>query len=137
MDRLVLPLMMFGKHRKKVYTPGLDQGLYPSANHIYMNTRHGRKLAPIAEQKLEQWRWLASVWAKENRWQITCNQKVIIRLYFFLNDRRKKDTHNTKKLLLDAMQGVIYDDDYYVLDQTIDFEIDRTNPRIEIEVEVK
>lgn len=126
--------MMFGRHRRKDYIPGKDSGLFPSVNHIYINTKHGRKLSTIAEQKLEEWKWIAHNWAVLHEWQITTNEKVTLRIWWHLNDYRKKDTHNAKKLLLDALEGVIYDNDYYVLDQTIDFEIDKQNPRIEIEV---
>jgi crossover junction endodeoxyribonuclease RusA len=138
MSRLVLPLMMFGKHRGKEYIPGVHQGLFPSANHIYMNTKHGRKLTPIAEKKMIEWKEIADTWALDNNVPyFVSGEKVIIRLWFFLNDNRRKDTHNALKLLLDALEGVIYHDDRWCLPQIIDFEIDRTNPRIEIEVELK
>jgi crossover junction endodeoxyribonuclease RusA len=137
MSRLVLPLMMFGKHRGKQYIEGIDQGLFPSANHIYTHTPKGKRLTKIAENKLEEWRYLTQLWANRYHWPCIGSEKVIIRLYFFLNDNRRKDTHNTLKLLLDALETVIYEDDRMALPQVIDFEIDRTNPRIEIEVEVK
>lgn len=134
--RIILPLMMFGRNRGKDYIPGQSNGLFPSVNHIYINTKTGRKLSPIAESKLEEWKWIARQWAIQNHWKTTENEKVILRLWWYLNDNRKKDTHNAKKLLLDSLEGVIYDNDYYALDRTIDFGIDRENPRIEIEVEV-
>lgn len=127
--------MMYGRHRGKDYIPKQCNGLFPSVNHIYINTKHGRKLSSIAEQKLEEWKWIAQQWTIHNHWEMTQHQKIILRLWWYLNDNRIKDTHNAKKLLLDALENVIYDNDYYVLDQTIDFEIDKINPRIEIEIE--
>lgn len=138
MPKLVLPLMMFGKHRGKEYIPGIHQGLFPSANHIYTHTPKGKRLTAIAEKKLNEWKEQAEVWSLNNNVPYyVSGEKVILRLWFFLNDNRRKDTHNTLKLLLDALEGVIYEDDRYCLPQVIDFEIDRTNPRIEIEVELK
>lgn len=137
MNRLILPLMMFGRHRGRDYIPGESKGLYPSVNTIYVNTGRGggRRLSTIAEKKQEEWHWLAVKWARENNWKMTENKKVVARMWFYLNDKRRKDTSNAKKLICDALEGVIYDDDYFLLDRTMDFKIDRENPRIEIEFE--
>ncbi|EJY56247.1 endodeoxyribonuclease RusA [Alicyclobacillus hesperidum URH17-3-68] len=37
--------------------------------------------------------------------------------------------------MLDALEGVLYVDDRWVLVREMDFEIDKANPRIEIELE--
>lgn len=47
------------------------------------------------------------------------------------------DTHNREKVLLDALEGVLYQDDRWVLVQEQDFTVDRENPRVEIELEVR
>lgn len=136
MNRLILPLMMFGRYRGKEYLPGLHPGLFPSANHIYTHTDHGKRLTAIAKQKLDEWQGIAQWWTHQFDWEMKCNQKIIIRLWFYLNDNRRKDTHNVLKLLLDSLEGVIYEDDRWCLPRVMDFEIDKENPRIEIEMEI-
>lgn len=107
-------------------------GTIPSVNHMYMNTR---KLRPEAEVWKEETILLASNWRRKNGWK-TATGKVIVRLWFYFPDRRKRDTHNGLKILLDALEDArIYENDRYALPQIMDFEVDRENPRVEIEFE--
>ncbi|MFB5193115.1 RusA family crossover junction endodeoxyribonuclease [Alicyclobacillus fastidiosus] len=39
-------------------------------------------------------------------------------------------------MLQDALTGVVWEDDRWVLPQVMDFDVDKTNPRLEIEIEV-
>lgn len=121
---------------KEVPVP--STGFYPTVNHIYLSAHFrgggGRRLKPIAENHLEKWKSIASDWKEKAEWDtVSDKRKVAIDLKFFLPSG-KKDTHNAKKLLLDALQGIVHEDDYYILDRTIDFEIDDNNPRIEAKV---
>lgn len=76
-------------------------------------------------------------WKHQNEWKPTSRQKLIMRLWFFWPDERNRDTHNRLKLLLDSLEKILYDNDSYVLPWIIDFEVDRANPRVEIELERK
>ena len=49
-----------------------------------------------------------------------------------MKDKRKRDTHNYFKVLFDALEGVLYDNDYYVMPRVMGVAIDRDNPRIEL-----
>lgn len=112
-------------------------GFYPSANAIYMNTFGGaRRLTPAAEGKMMEWRELASKWAEENNWTMgRIGEKVVVQMAFYLPDDGKiRDTHNAKKLLLDALEGVIHENDMWIIDRTIDFHFVEENPRIELEI---
>lgn len=74
-------------------------------------------------------------WRRRNMWS-TATGKVIVRLWFYFPDKRRRDTHNALKGLLDALEDAcIYEDDKLALPQIMDFEVDRENPRIEIEFE--
>jgi Holliday junction resolvase RusA-like endonuclease len=113
-------------------------GFFPSVNHIYMSANFrgggGRRLKQIAEDHLNKWKEIAIEWKEENGWETKkASTKVVVNLFFYL-PKGKKDTHNAKKLLLDALEGVIHEDDYFILDRTIDFEIDEVEPRIELEI---
>ncbi|PGK52560.1 hypothetical protein CN918_27330 [Priestia megaterium] len=94
----------------------------------------GRRLKPIAEQHLLLWHSLAEQWKQQHNW-ITqrAPQKVAVDLIFHLPNKQS-DTHNAKKLLLDAIEGVIHENDFYILDRTLDFQIDEDNPRVDLTI---
>jgi Holliday junction resolvase RusA-like endonuclease len=117
--------------------PYMSTGFYPSANAIYMNTFGGsRRLTPAAEGKLLEWKNLAARWAEQNNWeQGKIGEKVVLEMTFYLpDDGKTRDTHNAKKLLLDALEGVIHENDMWMIDRTIDFHFVKENPRIELEI---
>lgn len=129
-QKLTIPLLMYKESGNK--KKGIKKGyVVPTVNHIY-NTR--RMMTPWASAHREKLRVIAENWVKENNWQKTKKKKVVLKFYFYYHDNRKRDSHNMLKLILDAFNDVIYDDDYYALPQIIDFEIDRKNPRIEVEI---
>lgn len=118
--------------------PIMSSGFYPTVNHIYLNANFsgggGRRLKPIAENHLNKWKDYAIEWQNDTEWVTQSRPvKVAIDLVFYLPSG-KKDTHNAKKLLLDALEGIVHEDDYFILDRTIDFSIDEDNPRIEVDI---
>ncbi|GMA50153.1 hypothetical protein GCM10025857_15100 [Alicyclobacillus contaminans] len=124
MSRLVLPLP-------------------PSVNHAYRNftTANGRRMRVPTREAARFKRdaaWLAKAWRADTRWSIPPeDRKVIVRMWVYWRDWRRRDTDNTWKLTLDALKGILYEDDSMCLPQVIDFGVDRENPRVEIELEVK
>lgn len=121
--------------------PVISTGFFPSVNHIYINGKFrgggGRRLKPIAEEHLNKWKSIAIEWQQRNNW-ITqeAPTKVLVEMIFYLPAGLNADTHNAKKLLLDALEGVIHKNDYYIIDRTLDFTIDDENPRIDIQVSI-
>lgn len=55
---------------------------------------------------------------------------VVVTLYF--GDKRKRDIDNFNKLWMDALEGVVYEDDSQIRQLTISKDYDKENPRIEI-----
>lgn len=76
--------------------------------------------------------YIAKQQAKKQGWTKTVKEKVIMYFWFFWPDARQRDTGNQKKVILDALEGVLYDNDRWVLERDQDWVIDRQNPRIEI-----
>ncbi len=74
----------------------------------------------------------AKVASRNANWKIVNGRKVVLLLYFFFPSKRKKDTHNTLKVLMDSLEGILYEDDYWALPRIKDFDIDKDNPRLEI-----
>ncbi|MEV2911552.1 RusA family crossover junction endodeoxyribonuclease [Paenibacillus larvae] len=115
------------------------EGLVPSVNHMYRNAYKGKRAIRVLSQEAREWYEetviLASDWRKKNGWK-TAGGKVIVRLWFYFPDRRRRDTHNGLKILLDALEDArFYDDDKHALPQVMDYGIDRERPRVEIELE--
>lgn len=114
-------------------------GIPPSVNHQYRNAlvrgRRIRVLTKEAQQWADNTVVTANLWRSKNKWR-TAKGKVILRLWFFYPDNRKRDTHNALKLLLDSLEdALIYDNDKFALPQIMDFQIDKQLPRVEIEFE--
>lgn len=144
---LILPMMMYGKFRQtrtkrdKDGNPIIkngkrvmekywkihneldgDPGVYPSVNHIYVRMRNGRqRLSEPAQNLMDRWAALAKMWVKDNNWEIADEKVVIEMTAHFPNDNRKRDTHNAFKLMLDALEDIIYTNDRYALPRTMDF----------------
>ncbi|PWI50271.1 RusA family crossover junction endodeoxyribonuclease, partial [Sulfoacidibacillus thermotolerans] len=97
----------------------------PTLNHAY--------LAFIEEAS-----WKTLSWMRKNNWRMPPpNEKIILRVWIFWPDRRRRDTDNVLKLLLDALKGVAFVDDCMVLPRVMDFGVDYERPRIEIELSLK
>lgn len=78
---------------------------------------------------------IATQWRNKTGWK-TSHHKTIVRLWYYFPDYRRRDTHNTLKILMDALEDAqIFVDDKWAMPQIQDFTIDRANPRVEIEFE--
>jgi crossover junction endodeoxyribonuclease RusA len=116
------------------------KGLPPSVNHQYRNAMvRGRRIRVLTKDASA---WMdysvitAISWKNVNKWR-TAQGKVIVRLWFFFPDNRKRDTHNTLKIIMDALEDAkIYENDKTALPQIMDYQVDRQNPRVEIELEL-
>jgi len=114
-------------------------GTPPSMNHMYRNAmvkgRRMRVLSKTAKNWADDMTILATDWRVRNRWK-TADGKVIVRFWFYFPNGRRRDTHNTLKLLLDCFEDArIYENDQLALPQIMDYDIDRDNPRVEVEFE--
>lgn len=59
---------------------------------------------------------------------------VELNIMFYHGDKRKHDIDNCLKILLDAMSGIIYEDDSQIDAMHIYKEVDKKNPRTIIQV---
>ncbi len=112
-------------------------GIAPSVNHMYEDKWiRGRKLrikSGVAEAWYQETIIRARQWATRNAWQEQAG-KVYVLIWVYWKDNRRRDTHNILKVLLDALEDAgIYTDDKTALPHIMDYEIDRNDPRLEIE----
>lgn len=108
--------------------------LPPSINHMYYNTKGGgKRLTQKAEDYIRRSRGLINLAIEEQNWiKQRKSTWYYIDLIFFMPDRRIRDSHNMLKLLLDVMQGVVYENDYYVCPRIQAVEYDKLHPRVEV-----
>lgn len=108
----------------------------PSMNHMYFTAKNGsRILKKDAQKYLEQIKLYCREQIKKQKWKKEGEGIwYVMDLYFYMPDKRKRDTHNCLKILLDALEHEIYVDDYFVMPRIQDVKLDKLNPRVEIKI---
>jgi crossover junction endodeoxyribonuclease RusA len=111
--------------------------LPPSINHAYYyhNNRKIRTAKTKAYDKQVQEITIQAM-KEQGIKKFPDDKKIRMNMWFHFPDARKRDTHNTHKIPIDAMEGIVYSNDYWVLPNFVDFDIDRENPRLDLELYV-
>lgn len=68
---------------------------------------------------------------KETGWE-PLNEKVVVEVRVWWPDKRRRDVHNLYKLLCDALEGYVAPDDKWFLVRSMDFQYDKSYPRVEV-----
>lgn len=101
----------------------------PSINHCYFYIKGKR----IKSNKARDFDKEVINITKQINYTFPDKTKIVCELIYYFRDRRKRDTHNTFKLLFDAIEtGGLYSNDMYVLPRVIDFSVDKQKPRVEL-----
>ena len=117
-------------------------GIPPSVNHSHVNIRKGDRNMRIRSQATKEYMidtgWLAKRWMVISKWKMSDREKkIIMRIWIFWPDNRRRDADNLIKLLQDSLTDILWQDDRQVLPRIMDFTVDKQNPRMEIELEVQ
>lgn len=105
----------------------------PTINHVYRNVSINRRITTRDGQ-----RWVRDVQAiaiatiQQQSWQKSANEKLVAEVMIYWPTRRKRDVENVGKLLWDALEGIVYENDHWLLPRYMDFSVDKHNPRVEI-----
>jgi crossover junction endodeoxyribonuclease RusA len=110
--------------------------LPPSINHCYFYKNNIKIKKPQAR---EYWAFVERLVREEiisqNFERFKGSQKVRCNMWFYFPDNRRRDTHNTLKILLDALEDAnLFEDDRYVLPNIVNFTVDRDNPGVILEL---
>lgn len=110
--------------------------LPPSQNHAFFTAKNGmRILKKEAKEYIKTHRQQIKEEIKKQGWTMEeGNVWYYLKLTYYFPDRRKRDWHNTLKVLLDMLEGLVYKNDYFVLIKDVSVKLDKNNPRLEIEV---
>lgn len=106
----------------------------PSVNHMYIHKRNGQKiLTSTAKQYIKTIQDLCKKEIKKQNWKKDKESVwYVMDMYFYFKDKRKRDSHNCLKLLMDSLEGSLFTNDYFVLPRIQYVTLDRENPRVEI-----
>ena len=113
----------------------------PSLNHSHINIRRGNRLMRIRSTATKDFMceagWMAKGWCAAMNWTPpTKDRKIILRMWVWFPDKRKRDSDNILKILQDSLTGIMWLDDRQVLPRVMDVGVDKENPRVELNVEV-
>ena len=112
--------------------------LPPSINHSHITTKSGKRIRSTqTKQYMKEIYYYLYNYRVPIDILIPTKEKIIMDLWFYFPDNRRRDTHNGLKILLDALEGILYKDDKCVLPRIQDFQVDKNNPRVEIEITLK
>lgn len=75
-------------------------------------------------------------WQAKTQWkQPILTGPVAIEITLFYGDKRARDIDNCGKLLLDALTGIVWEDDRQIVEMAVAKAFDKARPRVEIEIE--
>lgn len=108
----------------------------PSVNHMYYNTKRGGKRLTSKAQKFfdEQQKHTYQEMIKQGWKQEEGDVWFEMHCDYYMPDKRIRDTHNTFKIMIDVLQGIIFKNDYFIKPHVNKVELDRENPRVEITI---
>lgn len=107
-----------------------------SVNHMYYNTKYGGKRLNARAQKFfdEQKKRTYAEMQKQGWKQEIGDVWFEVHCDFYMPDKRVRDTHNTFKLMLDILEGVLFKNDYFVKPHVDKVLLDKDNPRVVITI---
>ncbi len=62
----------------------------------------------------------------------TLKEEIYLEIKLYFGDRRKRDWDNYHKLSMDALEGIVYENDNQIKKALVEVFYDKENPRIEI-----
>jgi len=105
----------------------------PTINHVYRNIAINRRITTKEGQRwVKEVQLLARECISHQKWIMSRDEKLVAEVMIFWPTRRKRDVENVGKLLWDALEGIVYENDHWLLPRYMDFQMDKHNPRVEI-----
>lgn len=106
-----------------------------SVNHLYMFKRGKRFMTKKGQDYMQKVAKIAMDEIKKQNWQIEKEGVwLICELTFYYPDLRRRDCHNTHKVIMDALEHIAFLDDRWLLVRDMHVGLDRDNPRIEVKL---
>ena len=110
------------------------KGKILSTQHIYRSTCRGkfptRYMTREGKELKELYQLEARVQYKGKVMSADCDMEIIL----FFKDKRRRDVDNYNKLVLDSLEGIVYEDDKQIQKLTVEKKISVEDPRVEIKI---
>jgi crossover junction endodeoxyribonuclease RusA len=107
----------------------------PSLNHVYRNVAINRRiLMPKGKAWKEEVGWIAATQRAKQSWAFSTKEKLVMELEIFWPDRRRRDADNCLKLLADTLEGILFEDDKWILPRVLNWDVDKDDPRVEVKI---
>ena len=107
--------------------------LPPSVNRLITVDRMGRL---VKRQDAITWAHEAQIradhWRQRTHWRPIQGRKIVVDWWIWWPDAGVHDPSNLEKVLWDALEGILYDNDRWILPRCQDFAVDAQHPRIEL-----
>lgn len=134
--RLIIPAYFQAKNKSGKMTDYI-----PTSNHMYTIAKIGKRTVPVIKKEAKDWydlaAWRAKEWVQKTGWIMPSKETpVVMNIWYFFKDHKYSDPGNLHKALGDFHHGIIVEDDKALLWRDQKVEVDRENPRIELEFEI-
>lgn len=104
----------------------------PSINSMYTMKR---QLTAKARKYIRVARALINEAIEEQKWFVPARDTwLYVDLVFYMPDRKIRDSHNMLKIVMDVMQDIVYENDYFVMPRVQSVEYDKEHPRIDVNI---
>lgn len=101
-----------------------------STQHCYGFSRYGGHMKRHCATLKTDYQWQA-----KSQWNDpVTKEEVRIEAHIYFGDKRRRDLDNYNKLWMDALEGVVYEDDSQITQLHLVKDYDKSNPRIEITI---
>jgi Holliday junction resolvase RusA-like endonuclease len=99
-----------------------------STNMVYRRNKFVMYMSAVGKQRKIEYQWQAKTQYKGE----ILKGPVGIEINLFFKNNLRRDWDNWHKLTMDALTGIVWEDDSQITDVIVRKKIDKENPRIEI-----
>jgi len=105
-----------------------------STQTIYRSACRGRFPTMYMTKKGKELKALYHSEAKKQYKKKVVSIDCALEITLFFKDKRRRDVDNFNKIILDALEGVVYEDDKQIQKLTITKDYSKEDPRVEIKI---
>ena len=106
-----------------------------SVNHLYKHVRGKKFMTKQGEKYMRDVFLITEHEVKRQKYKIEEEGVwLVAELTFYFPDKRRRDCHNMHKLIMDALEGIAFHDDRWLLVRDMHVELDKKKPRVEVKI---
>jgi crossover junction endodeoxyribonuclease RusA len=106
----------------------------PSVNHLYFNCHGRRAMTTQGKAFKAEVGAIAMAEKVRQKWKCPVASKIVMELFIYWPDKRKRDADNIIKIIQDSFTGILWDDDRWVLPRIMNWELYTADPRVSVRI---